>query len=308
MNSTSMLVSLFAIAFPLVVAAQESKQAVRRELFDPHLRNKDVNPSHKSVVEPRTSDRGWCGTGSRNVDPAANAQAVASAEEFRSTGIRAYAEADSTQVDEGSGIKLLIEFANEGDETFHLNDISNSLNITLFRKTPPFVGHVIPSWSPHRIGRPKYSTEFPDEAEFRAEAKAARMEIEKRRPYHVGEPSRRSANVRTLRDIRETDDVTLNPGDRFQMIVRITEGVADPAEYWRNLAELSKESSGSFLPAPAPSDIGPLTAGEYSLSFWVSVSLSVPTLDETPVKRHYALLICDAIDVLLGQLHQAEGD
>ena len=180
-----------------------------------------------------------------------------------------------------------------------LDDVSDHLNIVLFRMGDN-AGHVIPPWTPHRTTRPVYTTEFPDEAEIRAEAEAAKKEVEKRRPYHVVEPAGRSPNVRTLRNIRNTDDVHLEPGEHFQMAVQITEGVADYVRFWTERAERAGASGGSGLLDADPSEIAPLSAGRYSLSVSVPVSLSVPRPDGTGTVRRHAILFMDRVIVRLG--------
>jgi len=270
MNAMRGLVVLYLVGLPLCAVAQETDPIVRRELFDPLHRKTAAHPSRPtSVAEPPVGAVG-CGTLSREVDAATLAEAAKRAARFRGTGLRGYVQAETVQLDEDHGIEFQLEFVNEGSNPIELSDVTNTLSIVLFRNTAP-IGHVIPPWMFHRTGPPKYSTEFPDEAEVRAEALAAKKEAEKGRPYRIAEPARRAATVRTLRDIRDTGDVHLNPGERFQMVVRITEGIADPAKYWWNLAELSKTTYVSNE-RPDPSDIAPLPAGEYSLSLMVSVS------------------------------------
>jgi hypothetical protein len=92
------------------------------------------------------------------------------------------------------------------------------------------------------------------------------------------------------------------------MVVRITEGIADPAEYWWNLAELSKQLNRSSLPEPEASDIAPLPPGEYGLSLWLGVSVGVPSPDDTAAVRHHPILFCDAIKIHFGNMPEKDGD
>ncbi len=299
MNAMRRVVVVYLVGLPLCAVAQEADPIVRRQLFDPSERTDPSRP-RGPVRDAR------CGTPMPDWDAATVAKvAQARAAEFRATGLRGYVEAQTVQLDEGAGIELLLEFINEGRTPVDLGAITNALSIVLFRKTVPG-GHVIPPWSSHRTGPPVYTTEFPDEAEIRAEALAAEKEVEKRRPYRVAEPASRLPKIRTLRHLGEDGDVRLKPGQRFQMVVGITEGLADPAEYWWNLAELSKELNGSSLPSPDPSDIAPLSPGEYGLSLWLGVSVSVASPDETAPTRQHAILFCDPILIRLGQVQPEE--
>lgn len=299
MNATRMLFFVCLVGVPAIVLAQETDPILRRELFD--ARNRATDPSPPTGVAEPSVGGVKCGTVSREVDAATLAEAAAGAAKFRATGLRGYVQAETVQLDEDDGIEFQLEFANEGSNPIELSDVSNALSIVLFRNTAPLLGHVIPSWTFHRTGPPKYSTEYPDEAEVRAEALAAKKEAERNRPYRVAEPARRAETVRTLRDIRDTGDVRLKPGDRFQMVVRIAEGIADPAKYWWNLAEMSKETGGSSLRLPEPSDLAPLSAGEYSLSLWASVSISTSDPDETAPARQHTSLFSGSILIRLGE-------
>lgn len=306
MNAMHILVFVNLVGFPYAVVGQEAGALVRRELFDPLDRNRATPPGIPAGVTAGLASDIRCGTRSSPVSSATLAEAAARTAKFRATGLRGYIEAEAVQPDEDTGIEFLVEFVNEGSDPIELSDVTNALNIILFRNTAP-AGHVIPSWTFHRAGPPKYTTAFPDEAEVRAEARAAKKEAEKGRPYTIVEPGLRGPKVRTLRDIRETGDVRLNPGEHFQMAVRITEGLADPAEYWWNLAEMSKTSNVSRQ-RPDPSDIDPLPAGQYSLSLWLDVSVSIPHPDETAPVRQHAILFCDAIKIHLANVPEAGGD
>ena len=310
MNATCFSVFVCLMGFPSIVLAQKADTIVRRELFDPLDRNKAITPGGPKDA-PMHPPGGKCGIRSPAGDGAAHVEAVETAAKSRATGLRGYVEVETMQRDEEAGVEFLVEFVNEGSNAMELDDVTNKLNIVLFRMFIPEglpAGHVIPSWSFHRFGAPVYSTEFPDEDEVREEAQAAKKVSEKGRPYGIFEPARRSPKVRTLRHIRDTGDVHLEPGERFQMVFRIAEGLADPAEYWWNRAEMSKVMNSSKLPPTEPSDLAPLSAGNYSLSLSLGVSVSVQSPDDTAVVRHHPILFCDAIKIRLGDVPEADGD
>lgn len=303
MNAIRMLVFVLLVGFPAIVLAQEADTIVRRELFDPLERNKAITPG-SPIDAPMHPPAGKCGIRSPARDGAALVEAAETAAKFRATGLRGYVVAETMERDEEAGVEFLVEFVNDGSNAMELDDVTNKLNIVLFRMFTPEglpAGHVIPSWSFQRFGAPVYSTEFPDEDEVREEAQAAKKVSEKGRPYGIFEPARRSPKVRTLRHIRDTGDLHLEPGARFQMVVRIAEGLADPAAYWWNLAEMSKVMNSSKLPPPKPSDLAPLSSGKYSLSLWLGVSVSISRSDEITPARQHAILFCDAIKIRLGE-------
>lgn len=306
MYITQKLFILCLVGFPLCATAQESDPIVRREMFDPLDRTRPIDPTRAATVAGNGNGGTKCGTG-RGMDAAmlaeGTARVAANAAAFRAAGLRGYVQAATEQRGNDNGIEFQITFVNEGSEPIELGDMTNALRIVLFRNSTPGGppgGHVLPSWSFERNGPPKYDTEFPDEAEVRAEAKAAKKESERNRPYRVEESSIRPKGVRTIRDFRDEATVSLRPGQSFQMTVRITEGLADPVGYWWNLAEKSKELGHRGSPTPDPSDIAPLSAGEYSLSFSTNLSISTGGDDETPPVRCHAYLSCGAILIQLG--------
>jgi len=302
MRTRQRLLILLLLELPLYAAGQEADRVVQRELYDPSNRSWLVESAAPNAHESPPPSGIRCGTG-HDMDAAAIAEATeraaAAAAAFRDTGLRGYVEAQPVQPDVSGGIAFQITFINEGRKPIKLEDMTNAMSIVLFRKSPP-VGHLIPSWTFHGTYKPEFKSEFPDTAEVQTALHEARKKSERNRPYLVEEPRVRSKGVRTLRDLREFGDVRLAPGRGVQIVVRITEGLADPIAYWSSLAEASKDPRHWSNPAADAPDLAPLVAGDYSLSFSVMVSVSsAGDVDSLPMRQH-ALLFCDAMQILLG--------
>lgn len=149
---------------------------------------------------------------------------------------------DRWQVARG-GLRFLLEITNESDSTVEIYDPSEMVSIQLTNEAGYPIA--LPAVPPLCL----INTADPE---------GTRASLDRDRPYVIeGVPDRGlPPDVKTVLDVVDHSYVSLSPGERFWVPVRITRVIANPKEAPKHRADFLRENPGSAPPRPAASAVG----------------------------------------------------
>lgn len=191
----------------------------------------------------------------------------------RLSKVIAAVEVKTWQPDVRKGIELLLHITNNGAAAVELYDPLHRTDVSLINLALDPSGRRVSL--PGEVGRVS-----PEEIRNPVSRARAIAEIETRRSFEVvNEVSRRRApNVKGLDDVDGEWNglLRLEPGEEFQVRLRVTRIMADPQNYWSEVEKprptIPKEDRRSHPPDLIPSHLStavPIPAGTYQLSIGI---------------------------------------